>query len=360
MKIFTVGPVQSYPSTAEIRLKGFPYFRTEEFSDVMLSNSLNLKKMMNASDLSEVVNLASSGTGAMEAVVDNCLLATDKCLVINGGTFGKRFCELLHKHSITFDSIDLDWNESLTQEHLNAVFNNEYTALLVNIHETSTGQLYPVKMLADFCKKKNMYFIVDAISSFLADNFDMQENGMDVAIVSSQKGLCLSPGMSMVVLSERMKQRVQLHSNPTFAYFDFRDYFQNNLRGQTPFTPTVCIAYELQDMINLIQLEGGINNRLKFVKDKCEYFRKKIKEAGLSYVDSYSLSNMLTPMYFDDIDAYEIFKMLKNDFGIYVNPCGGRLASKILRIAHIGNTTFEDFDFLIEKISVCINRIKNS
>ena len=52
----------------------------------------------------------------MEAVVENCTNKQDKCLVINGGTFGHRFCELLEYHNIEYSSIDLDWNETLTKD----------------------------------------------------------------------------------------------------------------------------------------------------------------------------------------------------------------------------------------------------
>lgn len=62
-----------------------------------------------------------------------------------------------------------------------------YSALLVNIHETSTGVLYDAEMLSDFCKKNNCLFIMDAISSFLA------EFGVDVFISGSQKALACPP-----------------------------------------------------------------------------------------------------------------------------------------------------------------------
>jgi aspartate aminotransferase-like enzyme len=77
------------------------------------------------------------------------------------------------------------------------------------LHETSTGQLYDIKMISKFCKKNNMYLIVDAISTFLCDEYHMDENDIDVTIISSQKGLCVAPGMSMVAINSRiLKERV--------------------------------------------------------------------------------------------------------------------------------------------------------
>ena len=59
-------------------------------------------------------------------------------------------------------------------------------------------------MLGNFCKEYGLLFIVDAISSFIADEIDMREMGIDVLIISSQKALALAPGISNVILSPKM------------------------------------------------------------------------------------------------------------------------------------------------------------
>ncbi|MDY6069598.1 MAG: aminotransferase class V-fold PLP-dependent enzyme [Opitutales bacterium] len=359
-KLFTIGPVQMYPNTATIRAKGFPHFRTDEFSKVVLSNTEKLKSLLGCGASYSLIYLASSGTGAMEATVENCfdISSPEKALVINGGGFGKRFCELLQYHGIPFDSIDLKWNEPLSAEHLAKVSDGKYCAMLVNMHETTTGQLYPMKMLSDFCKNREMLFIVDAISSFLADPFSMEELGIDLAIISSQKGLCLSPGMAMVAMSGRMKDRVMAHGRVPSFYFDFKDYLVNIPRGQTPYTPPVCVMFELEDMLDMIEKRGGLQPRLEEVKTRCTYFREKSSALGYKTPDI-PLSNMLTPLYFEDINAYDVIQTLKNDFGYYVNPCGGELATKLFRVSHIGNTTLADIDDLLAKLQICVKRARN-
>lgn len=359
-KLFTVGPVQMYPSTTTIRTKELTYFRTDEFSRVMLSNTEKLKALLGASACDELIYLACSGTGAMEATVENCFSPTEKALVINGGGFGKRFCDLLSFHKIAHDSVNLRWDEALTPAHLAPFENGGYTALLVNIHETSTGQLYPLELLSEFCKQNGMLFIVDAISSFLADDFDMSKYNIDLAIISSQKGLCLSPGMSMVAMSERMVKKVNQSATPCSVYFDFKDYLVNIPRGQTPYTPPVCVVFELEDMLSVIEKEGGLAGRLENVAKKCKYFRSHATELGFK-IPKMPLSNMLTPIDLDGIaDAYEVFQVLKNNYGYYVNPCGGELAHRSLRVSHIGNTSIADIDDLLEKILLSIQTTKAS
>ena len=92
MKLFTIGPVEMYPKTLEIRAKQVPYFRNQSFSRVVLESSEMLKSLLDAPAESECIMLTCSGTGGMEATVMNCLGINDRALVIDGGSFGNRFC----------------------------------------------------------------------------------------------------------------------------------------------------------------------------------------------------------------------------------------------------------------------------
>ena len=349
MKLFTVGPVNPFKETNEVYQTDFPYFRTEEYGELVKTNLRLLGTLLGLKYDNNIIYLTASGTAAMEATIENCLNQYDKALIINGGSFGHRFCQLCTRHNIPYDSIDLRWDEELTNTHLQKYAKEKYTALLVNLHETSTGQLYNIEMLSDFCKKKGVFLIVDAISTFLADPYDMSKYDIDVTIFSSQKGLSLSPGLSFIALSQRMLQKIQESPQPATMYFSFADYLSNIVRGQTPYTPAVCIMYELEKILDLIT-KTGLNNWLGNVKKKALYFRERAKTMGLTIPETYKLSNMLTPIVFNNVNAYDVFLELQNKYQIYVNPCSGELATKMLRISHIGNTTIEDFDDLLTKI----------
>ncbi len=357
VKLFTIGPVQLYQSTKEIRLHDFVHFRTDEFSEIVKNSLHDLSLMLGNTVPNSLIYIASSGTAAMEAVVENCVGPDDHALVINGGAFGHRFCELLEYHHRRYSSIDLKWNESLTAEHLNAVDGSKFTMLFVNLHETQTGQLYDIELLSDFCKHNKLLLIVDAISTFLADSYDMERYGIDLTIISSQKGLCLSPGMSFVSFSQRMLDKMSGMSPTASKYFDFKDYLVNIVRGQTPYTPPVLIMYELVDMLKKIKAEGGALARVEQVKKKAEYFRRKALEYGYSYPD-YPLSNALTPLVLSDVDAYQLIQILKNDYRTFVNPCGGALAHSLLRVSHLGDTSLEDIDLLYGQIKEAIDKAK--
>lgn len=354
MKLFTVGPVEMFPETLKISGKQLPYFRTDDFSKIMLDSENLLKKLSYADDDARVVFLTASGTGAMEATVINCLTKEDKILVINGGSFGKRFCEICGIHELTYTPIKLEFGMALTEEILYSYDGLGYTALLVNIDETSTGQLYNMKMLSDFCKKNNMLFIVDAISSFLADEIKMKGSCIDALIVSSQKALSLSPGLSIVILSPRMiKDRID-NIDSHSLYFDFKHHLKDGERGQTPFTPAVGTLLELNSMLHTID-EMGVEEKIRHTRENALHFRSLIKELPVS-IPEFPLSNAVTPVIFNNANAYEIYTEMSNRFDIVLTPSGGNLREKILRVSHIGNLEKEDYDDLLSKLKIVLEQ----
>ena len=91
---FTVGPVQSSKEICALGAEQIPYFRTAEFSKVMLENERFMLQFSHAPTNSRAVFLTGSGTASMEAAVLNTLTSTDKVLIVNGGSFGQRFVEI--------------------------------------------------------------------------------------------------------------------------------------------------------------------------------------------------------------------------------------------------------------------------
>ena len=353
---FTVGPVQSAECVKKIGAEDCPYFRTQEFSDVMFESERLVKKFAGAPAGARVVFITGSGTASMEATVMNVLTPQDRALVVNGGSFGHRFCELCKIQSIPYDEIKLNVGEQIKERHLKlfdcsdcsdcSIEGGKYTALLVNKHETSTGVHYDMKLLSEFCKRNGMMLIVDNISSFLADEFNMAELGADVMIAGSQKALACPPGVSVIAMSPRVLARVA-KNDPKCMYFDLKDALKNQERGQTPFTPAVGTLLQINARLREIEANGGVASEVAKVKVLADDFRGKIKELPLKVV-SECMSNAVTPLSpTNGMSAYDIFLKLKDEYGIWICPNGGDLKDKVFRVGHIGNLTIGDNDKLI-------------
>mgnify|MGYP001052903935 CR=1 FL=1 len=345
---FTMGPVQSNECVRAIGAEQVPYFRTPEFSSILLESEHLIKNFANAESDARAVFLTASGTAAMEAVVMNLLTKDDRALVVNGGSFGQRFADLCRIHEVTFDEIKLNAGEALTAEHLAAYQDLDYTAFLVNLHETSTGVYYDISLISEFCKRNEIFLLVDAISSFLADPFDMRDLGVGAMISSSQKVLACPPGVSILLLSVAALKRVA-QNHVQSLYFDLQDALKNGERGQTPFTPAVGILLQIHARLREIDKAGGAGSEIRKVSALATDFRQRITALPLE-IASKSLSNTMTPLHPLNVPADQVFQVLKDEYGIWVCPNGGDLKERIFRVGHIGTLTQDDNSKLIEAL----------
>lgn len=342
---FTVGPVQSSDAVRAIGAEQVPYFRTDEFSKLMFENETIVKKFVNAEDDARVVFLTGSGTASMEATVMDVLSKEDKVLVVDGGSFGHRFVQMLELHEIPHEVIKMEFGKDLKEEQLEKYENKGFSAFLVNIDETSTGVLYNKRIIGDFCKRNGLLLVVDAISSFLCDEFNMSAIGADVMITGSQKALACPPGISLVVLSKRALDRVMKHPMKCM-YLSLKEALINGERGQTPWTPAVSVLIQINTRLKEIEANGGVESEIKRTESLANYFRKNIKDLPFEIV-SESLSNAVTPLHPKNASAYDIFLKIKDEYDMWICPNGGDLRDYIFRVGHIGFLTTSDYDKLI-------------
>ncbi|MBR6271259.1 MAG: alanine--glyoxylate aminotransferase family protein [Lachnospiraceae bacterium] len=340
---FTVGPVMSCDEVTEVSSHSAPYFRTPEFSELMLENEALMLKYMKAPAGSRCVFLTTSGTGAMESIVMNVLSKEDRVLVVNGGSFGHRFVQLCELHELEHTSIDLAFGQALRCEDLSKYAGKGYTALLVNMHETSSGVLYDMPMIAGFCKENGIMLLVDAISAFIADELDMEALGAAAVITGSQKALAVFPGISVVALAPQALKRVE--KNPERCmYLSLKDALKNGERGQTPFTPAVMTLLQINRRLRMIEENGGIEAESKKIAELARQFRSGISDLPLKNA-SQSCSNAVTALKVNS-GAREIFRILKDEYKIWICPNGGDIADVVFRVGHIGNITKADIETL--------------
>jgi len=343
--IFTPGPVKMSEEILQIGAKQTPYFRNSEFSDVAFSCENNLLEMVNAPEGSKVIFLTASGTAGMESAVMNLLTENDNALVVNGGGFGQRFVDICATHKIPHTNFKVK-DTNLTEIE-NLAPDENHTALVVNAHETSVGHLYNLDAMGEYAAKNKMLYIVDAISMLVTDPLDMQQSKIDVVIASSQKGLALPPGLTMVILTPKAIEKLQ---DINSLYFNFKDYLKNGERGQTPYTPAVTIMLQLEARLNQIKKRGGIEQSIANAKEVADYFRESIKALPLKEYTPYMPNAMTTLTPTDGKSAMEIVNALEADYKVMVCPNGGAERELVFRVSHMGEMTKTYTDIVINAL----------
>lgn len=343
---FTVGPVMSSEEVLAIGAEQVPYFRTPEFSAIMLENERLIKKFAKAGEHARAVFITGSGTASMEAAVINLFTSEDKVLVIDGGSFGHRFVEMLEIYEIPYSAIKPEFGHGVTEAQLAQYDGKGYTGFLVNLDETSVGVLYDIKLISDFCNRNHIFLVVDSISSFLCDPFNMEELNVQALITGSQKALACSPGVSIIVLSAKAVERVY-QNKPKTMYLDLKSALENQKRGQTPFTCAVGILRQINQRLKEIDEAGGVEVEIARIGRLASYFREKVKDLPFEVISD-TLPNAVTPLSSTNgKSAYDIFTTLKDEYGIWICPNGGALKDRVFRVGHIGALSESDFDTLI-------------
>ena len=343
--IFTPGPVKMSEEIMAVGAMQTPYFRNCEFSNVTYACEKGLLEMVNAPKGSKVIFLTASGTSGMESVVMNLLTPKDNALVVNGGGFGGRFVDICAIHSIPHTDFKVKDTNLADIETLAP--SKDYSALVVNAHETSVGHLYDLDAMGEYADKNSMLYIVDAISMLVTDTVDMQKSHIDVVIASSQKGLALPPGLTMVILAPSALEKVQDIKN---MYFNFKDYLSNAERGQTPFTPAVTIMLQLEARLAQIKKRGGVSQSIATAKEIAEYFRMSIEKLPLKAYTPFMPNAMTTLTPTDGKSAMDIVNALEEGYKVMVCPNGGAERDIIFRVSHMGDMDKAYTDVLIDAL----------
>ena len=71
---------------------------------------------------------------------------------------------------------------------------------------------------------------------------------------------------------------------------------------------------------------------------------------------SESLSNAVTPLHPKNVSAKDVFRILKDEYNIWICPNGGDLAEKVFRVGHIGALTKEDNTVLVNAMKDMLRR----
>jgi len=342
-KLFTPGPT-SIPEEVLLEMaKPIMHHRTEEFLSIAKEVFEGLKYLFQTKN--DVLIMASSGTGAMEASIVNLFSKGEKVIVVNGGKFGERFVEIGKVYGLNVVDVKVEWGKTLKKEELEKIIeeNKDAKGVFVNLCETSTATHFDVKGYGEIVSKyEDIVLVVDAISSLGAVPCYMDEWKIDCLITGSQKAFMLPPGLSFISLSERAWNKTKNSDLPKY-YFDLKKYRKTLEKFDFPFTIPVSLIVGLKKSIEIIK--GYTLEKIwEEHKKRAEATRRAIISMGLSLLSS-SPSDALTAILLPDgIDGDQIIKFIRKNYGISIAGGQDKLKGKIVRISHLGWQ--DEFDVL--------------
>ena len=338
-----VFPGNLEPSIQKIGADPIPYMRTDMFSKVNKESEKILLELIHCKEGRTII-YTGSGTGAMTAVVENYVSTKQKALVIDGGAFGHRWFQLCGYYDIPVIDYQVEFARDIDYADLEKTIEAEKPdVLLCQHHETSTGQLFNLEKLSAICRQNKVSLVVDVISSFLAEELDMDRLGIDICVTSTQKGLNVPPGLSVLFFSKNLNGYRFAHKG---FYWDFDENFSNLQRGQTPFSPATSIFLQLNARLKQLEKQGGEMSNIMEVRHRASIFRKECEKYGwkvLAEVPSYAITGFQT----NEKTPRAIFNGLIEKYDTYIMP-GSRPG--FYRVSHMGLQSDEQLVELAARI----------
>ncbi|HWO43191.1 MAG TPA: alanine--glyoxylate aminotransferase family protein [Candidatus Eisenbacteria bacterium] len=310
------------------------HHRTPEFNRIFEEARAGLKKLFGTKN--DVIMLACSGTGAMEAAVANLFSPGDKVLVVNGGKFGERWLNIATAFGLNPVEIAVEWGRPVKVESVEAALraDRDIQGVLVQASETSTTTLHPVREIAALTRNGPL-LVVDGVTSVGVLPMPLDAWGIDALVTGSQKALMLPPGLAFVGLSDRAWERTKRARLPRF-YFDLNLERKNQQKGSGAFTPAVSLVFGLRAALRMMEREG-----LERVYARHERLARATRTAalamGLKLLAAESPSPAATGVILPaGFDADRMLEYLRDSMGITLAEGQDQLKGKVIRIAHVG------------------------
>lgn len=312
------------------------HHRTPQFSAVFAEVRELLQALFQTQQ--DVLVLASSGSGAMEAAVANCFAPGEEVIVVNGGKFGERWVKLARAFDLEPVEISVEWGQAVSPEAVSRALAEHPRArgVLVQASETSTTVSHPVQAIAELTRKRDVLLVVDGITAVGVYDVPMDDWGIDVLVTGSQKALMLPPGLAFIALSERAWKRVEGVRQRRF-YFDLIQERESQAKNTTAWTPAVSLIVGLREALEMLVREEGLPRAFRRQANLALAVREAATALGLRLVAPDSPSPAATGFFVPEgVDGAKLVAYLRNRVGVTFAGGQDRFKGRIVRMAHLG------------------------
>ncbi|HXR36178.1 MAG TPA: alanine--glyoxylate aminotransferase family protein [Candidatus Binataceae bacterium] len=334
--LFAPGPTPVPPEVALEMARPIIHHRTPEFSAVLDQTRQRLKPLLGTDQ--EVLILASSGTGAMEAAAVNLLAPGAAAIFVDGGKFGERWGKILGAFGMPGYEIKVPWGCAVQPAQIEDALRKhpDARALMMQASETSTTAVHPVEQIAAITRRRDVMLIVDGITSVGVFEQRMDDWGIDALITGSQKALMLPPGLGIVALSPRAWERAAKNRSPRY-YFDLnRELKAQRDDHTTAYTPAISLVFGLNKSLEMIHAETlpAVFARHRLM---ARATRAAAAALGLTLlapeIPAPGVTGIMVP---DRIDGSKLVRYMRDVLGVTVQGGQDQMKGKLIRVGHMG------------------------
>jgi aspartate aminotransferase-like enzyme len=342
-RLLTPGPTPVPEETLLELAKPVVFHRTPEFRQLLAEVLEDLQYVLRTRH--PVIPLTSSGTGALEAAVVNCLPPGSKAICLIAGRFGERWRSLCKAFGVEPVAVTVPYGQAVQPEQLAKALaeHPDASAVCSTLSETSTGVGHDIAAFGRLVGATPALLFVDAISGLGAMECRTDEWQIDICATGSQKALMLPPGLAFASVSDKAWKQIDKNPSPRTFYFDLRKARAALQTSDTPFTPAHTLIRALRVSLKRIRAEG-IESIWARQARHAAAARAGFQALGLELFASRPAEGLTVVKVPPGIDGVALLGKLEKQYGLKLAGGQDNLKGKIIRLAHMGY--IDQFDIL--------------
>lgn len=287
--------------------------------------------------------IPGSGTAAIDAALFAVFRPGQRVVVPATGYFGDRLADMAATHGLDVTEVPVPVGAPADVEAVASAMDGADGLVTVHV-ETSTGVRHPVAALAAAATAAGAAVVVDAIASAGGEAVDVEGWGVDAAVTASQKGLDAPPGLGIVALSERGRERALASDGPCPSwYLDVRRW-ERHRRDDAwephPVTMPTTVLLALLAGARRILAEG-VEARVARRAALAERCRRGLADVGFPAVPAPGCgANLVVAAWADDPAA--VADRVAAGAGITIGRGLGPTAGRAVRVGLLGATATDE------------------
>ncbi len=328
--------------------------RGAEFSEISKRLNENLKKVVQTKN--EVMTLTSSGTGSMEAAVQNCFSVGDEVVVSVCGVFSERMADIAETYGLKVIRVVSESGEAADVATVMAKVTPQTKGVFIVQNESSTGVMNDIEAFGKAVKDTQALLVVDAVSALGGIDLQMDNWHVDVVFASSQKALMCSPGLAVIALSDKAWKAAETSNIPTY-YFDLKRAKKMWTLGQHPWTPAVYQILALYESTN-IMLEEGMPNIFARHKKLSKMVIEGMDKLGLKLYPKNREYASITVNTFAFDRSVEFVKRMSEEHDIVIGGGQDYLHDTTFRVGTMGYISENDVNAFLAAAKEVLDEMK--
>lgn len=307
----------------------------EEFFELYESCERGLQEILRTKN--PIAILSGEGMLALWSALKSVVQPADKVLAVATGVFGYGIGDMAAQIGAEVEIVGFEYDDVLDLNRVREAATAFRPSLITAVHcETPSGTLNPIDGLGAIAHEVDALLYVDFVASAGGTPLEVDEWGIDLGLLGSQKVLSCTSDLSMVTISERAWQVIERVAYPGYD-------------ALAPWRTAVADRYlpYTHNWHSMAGLWVSINSLLKETPGQAVARHQEVASYCISRLETMGIrlyprsvdtsSPTVTAAYVPKDRTWRELDASLREQGMVVGGSYGPLTDKVFRIGHMGS-----------------------